>query len=301
MDVEIVRDVLRELRDAPPREIIPSTMGEPLIYRDFDRILDLCCREGPRLNLTTNGTFPGRGARAWAEAIVPRTSDVKISINGARASTQERIMRGSALETALSNAREFIGVRDAHAVAGGNYCGVTFQVTFLEDNIDEMPALVRIAAGMGVDRVKGHHVWTHFPELEPLSLRRDPVAVARFNRVVEETRRAVHEHPRRDGRPVNLVNFFPLPAGAGTDIAPGAECPFLGKEAWINWEGRFDPCCAPDEQRKGLGSFGNVTQGGFLGIWRGQPYRSLCEVYVRHALCRSCNMRRPKDGEGCPV
>jgi MoaA/NifB/PqqE/SkfB family radical SAM enzyme len=61
MDIRVLEQVLEELKDHPPREIIPSTMGEPLLYQDFDRIIELCRLHGIRLNLTTNGTFPRRG------------------------------------------------------------------------------------------------------------------------------------------------------------------------------------------------------------------------------------------------
>ncbi len=44
------------------REMIPSTMGEPLLYDYFEEILDLCREHGVKLNLTTNGTFPRLGA-----------------------------------------------------------------------------------------------------------------------------------------------------------------------------------------------------------------------------------------------
>ena len=82
MDIELIRRVLADSVGTPLREIIPSTMGEPLLYRDFDEIPDLCAWYGVKLNLTTNGTFPRRGARGWAERIVPVTSDVKVSWNG---------------------------------------------------------------------------------------------------------------------------------------------------------------------------------------------------------------------------
>jgi hypothetical protein len=37
-----------------------------------------------------------------------------------------------------------------------------------------------------------------------------------------------------------------------TTIHPQSVCPFLGKEAWVNHSGRFDPCCSPDQQRLSL-------------------------------------------------
>lgn len=107
------------------------------------------------MNLTTNGTFPSYGAREWARRIVPVTSDTKISFNGATAATQEAIMIGSDWKTIIENVRVFVAERDAHASTGGNYCRVTFQTTFLDSNVAELPAMVRLAASLGVDRVKG--------------------------------------------------------------------------------------------------------------------------------------------------
>ena len=116
-------------------------MGEPLLYRHIDEIIDLCSEYGVKLNLTTNGTFPGRGARAWAKRIVPVASDVKISWNGARKETHEAIMLGTQWETVLNNVRTFVKVRDSSALAGGNRCNVTFELTFLETNLGELSDL----------------------------------------------------------------------------------------------------------------------------------------------------------------
>ena len=79
MDINLIRKVLEESKNTPLREIIPSTMGEPLLYRHFEEIIDLCHQYQVKLNLTTNGTFPRLGAVAWAKKIVPIGSDVKIS------------------------------------------------------------------------------------------------------------------------------------------------------------------------------------------------------------------------------
>ncbi len=138
MDIALIRRILEESVGTPLREIIPSTMGEPLVYKHMDEIIDLCYQFDVKLNLTTNGTFPGRGARAWAERIVPVASDVKISWNGARKETHEQIMLGTRWENVLQNVKVFLQVRDAHAAKNGNRCRVTFQLTFLETNVDEL-------------------------------------------------------------------------------------------------------------------------------------------------------------------
>ncbi|MBK1684988.1 glycosyltransferase [Rhodoferax fermentans] len=295
MEMAMIRQVVEETAGRGLREIIPSTMGEPLLFKDFDQIIDLCHEFGIKLNLTTNGTFPGRGVRAWAERLVAVTSDIKISWNGATAATHETIMPGIKWEQALANARTFIAIRDAHAAAGGNRCRVTFQLTFLESNVGELADMVRLAVGLGVDRLKGHHLWAHFSEIEDLSMRRSPESIERWNEAVREAHSVARANPLPNGELIQLDNIFELDAAAVTDLAPSGVCPFLGQEAWISAQGRFDPCCAPDAQRRTLGEFGNLHEQSFTDIWNSEPYRNLTQGYSSKALCVGCNMRRPGD------
>jgi glycosyltransferase involved in cell wall biosynthesis/MoaA/NifB/PqqE/SkfB family radical SAM enzyme len=295
MPIELLRRVVEDSRDTALREIIPSTMGEPLIYAHFDEIIDMCMAHGLLMNLTTNGTFPRRGARGWARRLVPILSDVKISWNGATRATHEAIMPGTRWERVLDNVRTFIAERDAHASAGGHRCRVTFQLTFLETNVGELADIVRLAASLGVDRVKGHHLWAHFEQIQALSMRRSPESLQRWNAAVREARQVVERHPLPGGQRVLLENIHELDEGAVEDIAPGARCPFLGKEAWVSAMGRFDPCCAPDAQRRTLGEFGDLHRLGIQEIWGGEAYRRLRAEYQEHPLCRGCNMRQPAE------
>lgn len=291
MPFEIIERVVTEAAPHGLREIIPSTMGEPLLYHRFEDILALCRRHGIKLNLTTNGSFPKLGAKEWAERIVPVTSDVKISWNGATKRTHESIMLGSRWEEALDNVRTFIAIRDRYAAEGGDRCRVTFQITFLDANVDEIAAIVALAAELGVDRVKGHHLWAHFPEIANQSMRRDHSAIARWNAAV----RAAHKAATAKSRKVQLDNFLLLDEGATEDLIPGGPCPFLGQEAWVDANGRFNPCCAPDAQRRSLGDFGNLHDQTLPDLWNGLRYRHLVATYRTRALCLGCNMRRPAE------
>ena len=293
MGIDLIRRVMEESRGTDLREIIPSTMGEPLVYHHFDEILDLCADYGVMLNLTTNGTFPQRGARAWAERIVPVTSDVKISWNGSTKVTHEKIMLGSKWETVVENVRTFIDFRDAHAAEGGNRCRVTFQLTFMEVNVDELPGIVKLAASLGVDRVKGHHIWVHINQMRHQSMRRSPEAIRRWNAIVDETDEAADRYRLPSGKRVLLENIFRLDEKDAGEIAPDGVCPFLGQEAWVAADGRFNPCCAPDVLRRSLGEFGNVNSTSLYGIWESEAYRNLEANYMENSLCQGCNMRRP--------
>lgn len=293
MPFEIIERIVAEAAPRGLQEIIPSTMGEPLLYGQFGDILDLCRNHNIKLNLTTNGTFPRLGARVWAERIVPVTSDVKISWNGANRTTHEKIMPGSRWDKAVENIQTFIAIRDNHAANGGNRCRVTLQLTFLESNVDELADIVTLAARLGVDRVKGHHLWVHFSEIEEQSMRRSPSAIARWNKAVLATRQAASENLLPDGSEIQLDNIHLLQSDATEDIAPGGACPFLGQEAWVDAEGRFNPCCAPDAVRRSLGDFGSLHDKSMMDIWNGEDYEHLVRTYRNRTLCLNCTMRRP--------
>lgn len=295
MDKGLLEKVVREVAGLGFCEIIPSTMGEPLLYPHFELFLELCNELGLKLNLTTNGTFPGpqkhQSVEHWARRIVPVGSDVKISWNGATSETHRDIMLGADLEEHIEKAERFIAVRDE--LANSNYCSVTMQLTFMRQNLHEIPDMVRLAASMGFDRVKGHQLWAHFPELEAQSLRNDIVYATQWNRVVDECQAFVAEQEKSGGYAPRLDNFFKLDLANLDDIAPGGECPFLNKEIWVDPTGRFNVCCAPDQQRKSLGDFGNLVDRSVEEVINGDHYVHLVRNYRSLDLCKSCNMRRP--------
>ncbi len=295
MPKNMLEKVIREAAAMGIREVIPSTMGEPLLYPHFEVFLDLCQELGLALNLTTNGTFPcsekHQNVEYWANRIVPIGSDVKISWNGSTASTHSEIMQGATLEQHVKNSRRFIAVRDE--LRDDNYCSVTMQLTFMRNNLEEIPEMLDMALEMGFDRIKGHQLWTHFPELEQQSLRNDIRFADRWNQIVSYCRERVERHNQTSERQFRLDNFFELTLDNLGDIAPDGECPFLSREIWIDPTGRFNVCCAPDQQRRTLGDFGNISESDLRTLSTSVSYKQLAANYEQHALCKSCNMRRP--------
>lgn len=293
MDIEIIERVIAECAPHGLREIIPSTMGEPLVYKHMLRIIALCREYGVKMNLTTNGTFPKLGAARWAELIVPVSSDVKISWNGADAESQNAVMVGNQYQKGIEKLRTFIKFRNAHAAGGGNYCSVTLQMTFMEMNLEQVPRVVEFAIAEDIDRVKGHHLWAHFKEIANQDLRRNQDSIARWNTVSKECHRIAEQNLLPSGKRIRLENIYEIDPEHGSDLPPTATCPFLRREAWVNHSGRFDPCCAPDLLRRTLGDFGDVSTNGLLTIWNSPQYANLAENYMQHGVCRKCNMRKP--------
>lgn len=293
---ETVESTVRDLARLGLREVIPSTMGEPLMYPSFDRLLALLRELGLTLNLTTNGSFPRGGVARWAPALLPVLSDMKISLNGVAADVNEAIMSGVDTEQQLASLQAFMAARDRFVLGGGRRSSLTIQATFMERNLAHLPELLRWAIAHGVDRFKGHHLWVTWPQLEGESLRRSPDAARRWNRIARELMAIAATERGPDGRHIRLEHVSELdestPAGPPTDT----ECPFLGREAWLEADGSFQVCCCPSDKRRAFGDFGNVSAAPFARLWASSSYREFVQGWGEHPNCKTCNMRRPRRG-----
>jgi len=292
MDPDIIEEVISSAAGYGLKEIIPSTMGEPLLYPHFDVFIDLAKKYNLKINLTTNGTFPILGVREWDHKILPFASDIKISINGVSKEVNEGIMEGVDHDRIISNIRELITIRDEIRKAGINHTTVSLQVTFMKRNLHELKGLLELAIDLKIDRLKGHHLWITWPELEEESLTKDKQSREEWNKTVKQLNNYAKDR-------ITLVNISELSIdNIDTKLPDDYVCPFAGKEAWIAWDGTFNVCCAPDSLRKQFGHFGNVTEQSFMDLWWSKKYQDFVKVAGKTKICKRCNMRIPPSGGG---
>lgn len=296
MPKEWLEPIFEQAKKIGVTEMIPSTMGEPLIYKHFAHFVELCYKYNIKMNLTTNGTFPRTTEKTvteWAKLIVPITTDVKISWNGATAETSQKVMLKINFEETVANVKEFIRIRDKHFANTGYYCRITFQLTFMQNNMHELADIVKLAAELGVDRVKGHQLWAHFDEIKHLSMKATPESILQWNEYVKQANEAQEKFRKPNGDKVILENIIPLHKNENKEIPESYECPFLEKELWISATGNISPCCAPDEMRKTLGYFGNIESKNIEEVLQSNTYQTLVKNYKKIDLCKTCNMRKP--------
>jgi MoaA/NifB/PqqE/SkfB family radical SAM enzyme len=274
-----------------PREVVPSTRGEPLLWPGLPELAEACGSRGIRLNVTTNGSFPGRGAESWARILCPVGSDVKVSWGAPSPSLDQELLGGRDPARALADLRTLVRVRDEIASGGGNRCGVSLQVSAREENVSGLPGLVRLAAAEGLDRVKVNHLQLHFPSLRPSSLRRSPEGALRWNAAVRACREVAREAPRAGGGQVELQGLVELPVD-GTP-PPRGECPFAGREAWVEVDGTYLPCPSPLAREGRLGHLGSLREGPLAQAWNAPAWRAVGDGWRKLAPCQDCPFRSP--------
>ena len=287
-----IEKIFAEAKELGVQEIIPSTMGEPLLYRHIDDFFILAKKYGIKINLTTNGTFPKKTLEEWAELIIPVTSDTKISLNGATKQTAEKIMTGLNFEKQIENIKNFVAYRNQYYRQSGFYSRITLQLTFMQNNMHELPEIIKLAAGLDIDRIKGHHLWTHFDEIKQLSFKNDEKSMQKWNNLVDMAYEAVEKYRKPNGQKILLEQIGYLKLQETQEVPYEYDCPFLEKELWISATGKISPCCAPDEQRDSLGDFGTYPATSLKDVLASKMYNDLVKNYKEHPLCKVCVMRK---------
>lgn len=281
MDFAVIEKAVNLLAPHGLKEIIPSTMGEPLLYSHFEELVDLCRKNNIRMNLTTNGTFP-KGVEFWAPKLLEVISDVKFSINGINPEINESIMCGIDTGKQLRNIKRYLDLRKEL----GKNSTVTLQCTFMKSNLYELKNIILWGIEHGVDRIKGHHLWKTADSLESEMLRTKENAPL-WNTVCEECRQTA------EGK-IKLENFTPVDLNEPALDSSDTICQFLGKELWIEYDGSYQICCCPDEVRREFGDFGNVAELSPLEMWSGRKYRDFIANWGESENCKKCNMRRKR-------
>ncbi|MBO7571595.1 MAG: glycosyltransferase [Bacteroidales bacterium] len=281
MDFSVIEKAVSLLAPHGLKEIIPSTMGEPLLYSHFEELLALCKRHNIKMNLTTNGTFP-KGVELWAEKLLEVISDVKFSINGISSEINEKIMCGIDTRKQLQNIKYYLNLRDRL----NKTSTVTLQCTFMKSNLYELKNIILWAIENGVDRVKGHHLWKTSDSLDDEMLRTIENAPL-WNAVCDEC------HEIAKGK-IKLENFTPINLNEPQLDDSNTFCQFLGNELWIEYDGSYQICCCPSEVRKEFGDFGNIKDISPLEMWNGAQYRTFIENWGDSENCKKCNMRRAR-------
>ena len=237
MPVEVV---LRSIEKyAGVREVIPSTMGEPLLYSHFEELLELCRSRGIPLNLTTNGSFPKKwGSDEGMKRLLLACSDIKVSTLSYETGGLPEDEWKANVEKLLDVRRLLLEGDSSQAVAA-----VSLQVTLHRENADSASELLRWAERVGISRIKWNPV-----VLLGCASRELRERFALPEGAVERLRGVLHsDEVRCEGS-----LYFEVRGGScavsGKDCdGKSPECPFAD-EVWVWPDGHEDHCPEPERR-----------------------------------------------------
>ena len=223
MPIEVARRAVEKYSDV--RELIPSTMGEPLLYSYFNELLDICREFGIPMNLTTNGSFPGKwGSDEGMERLVAACSDIKVS----------------SLAYEMGGLEKLAWHRNLEKLLGHRAASISLQVTLHRENFERAEQLLQWAEQVGINRIKWNPVI--FLDCASQELRN---RFALPDGVEERLRAVLHsESVCCEGS-----LFFEKEGGScavtGKDCTGySSDCPFAD-EVWVWPDGHEDHCPNP--------------------------------------------------------
>ena len=236
------------------REVIPSTMGEPLLYSHFEDLLSLCRSMELPLNLTTNGTFPRKWGREAGMAELLRVcSDIKVSylaseqFDGWKANVEKLLnVRKSLMVDAAQNGNAMRVGNVANSMLNArvlDIATVSLQVTLHKKNVDDVAEIVAWASAIGIERIK----WN------PVVLLKNVPRELREMYALDDKLLEILRNELQTGAlsAANVNHEGSLFFNNGADIcAVGGKCescPFAD-EVWIWPDGHEDHCPNPERR-----------------------------------------------------
>ncbi|MCR5124281.1 MAG: radical SAM protein [Treponema sp.] len=254
-------------------EVHPTNIGEPLISPWFDYLAEKAFEYGVLLDITSNGTLL---TEEKIKKILPSLLDIKISFDGAKKETFEKIRKGADFDKVVQNIKNFVRLRNASK----SHATITLQMTLFNFNYTELPDVIRLAKDLGVDKVKAYHVFSYSSEIDNFSLmnnlsdfekvRAESIELAKNIRMNVSINESLSE---------NQVEAEPKLVHQKCRL-PWAEC-------FIDFDGEVYPCHTHNHK-----SYGNIFESDSESVWS-SPYaielrNALVTGKTENTICFNC-------------
>lgn len=130
-----------------------SGISEPMLAASFRDVCSYIHAAGKSCGFLTNGTLLNDDNCNFLASL--DKFSVGISFDGATPETFERIRYGASFQRVVDNIRN---LTKAFGHKNRSSCFVGFNFCSMSSNIDELTAVVELAASLGVDNVHAHHL-----------------------------------------------------------------------------------------------------------------------------------------------
>lgn len=278
------------------RRAVLHGIGEPLLNRELPRMIALLKARQVEVLFNSNGTLL---TPAWQEALVASGLDqFRCSIDGAEAATYAAI-RGADLLHKITEGLE--GLAATKRRLGAQHPQVSIWCVATQENLAELPDLVRLAARLGVPEVYVQRL-TYFAQ-EPgtqYGMARQELAIFghdddRQEQIIAqcETLSAALGVQFRASGARNPRGS--LQAARLADDAPWRACLRPWTTAYVTANGNCLPCCISPFATHDYESLilGNLFERSFADLWNDYLYQQF-RVNLRsthpHKACANCGV-----------
>jgi radical SAM protein with 4Fe4S-binding SPASM domain len=264
-------------------------LGEPLLHPRFFDMVRFAAERDIRVSTNTNMTVL-TDARA-AECVRSGLHTMHVSLDGASSAVYEWVRARARFDKVLRNLRRLM---KAKAAAHGSSPHVRLVAVLMRQNLEELPALVRLASEEGAESLSVQQLCHDFGEtslperyrpmrqfIDSHSLRKDDRA--RIEEIFVET--------RAEARRLNIDVRLPSldVRKHGPDVPGRSRCDWPWRGSYVSYDGKAMPCCmvsTPDRIH-----FGDMARDGVAAIWNNDAYNEFRERLSSASppdVCQSC-------------
>lgn len=236
MPFHIIKSAISRYKESL-KEIIPSTMGEPLLYSHFSSLQKLCIEEKILINLTTNGSFPYHQSSLARTLLLQSCSDIKISLMAFSEGVFSKLMPGLSLSEWKQNVSSLSSLRKNMLKESSRISTLSLQVTLNKFNIDSVKEIIEYAASQEIARIK----WN-----VPVFLSSAPANFKEEYGLPSGVLNELKENIRNLSSEYSLQSAGSLFFNSSADLK-SKTCPFQG-ELWVYPDGSESHCPNPERR-----------------------------------------------------
>jgi len=285
---DMTLDEFRGLVDQVPllRRVVLHGVGEPLLNRDLPAMIAYLNRRAasPHILFNSNAILL---TRQWQEALLEAGLDeYRISTDAAHAELYARIRGVDAFDCMVANVASF-AQRIAEAGSGPQ---LSLWCTAIQENLRDLPDLVRLAHRLGVGEVYVHRMVYHGG-----GLAKEEQSIFRAMHAAEEALLAEAERLAEELGILFKASGATTPRGSlmssDGDPRPWAQCRRPISLMYISANGNVLPCCLSPFTTRDYGGLilGNAFQTPLDGIWNGELYHLFRAALQTDTPWESCN------------
>jgi radical SAM protein with 4Fe4S-binding SPASM domain len=245
-------------------------IGEALMNPAFFEIVKFL--KARNLYVTLNDNFTLVTEQTAYRLVELGVDQIFLSLDGATKDTYEQLRRGSNFERVIMNTRRLIEIKQK---LGQKLPEVKINTVVCLTNYHELPALVELAANMGVGMIQFVNVIT-FENTTDLSTQS-------LQAKVQQTFQDAVQRGRELGVLVKIELFDQLPV---------QQCDFPWTRNFVTHDGYVHPCCYTtqngDRQAQNQRSLGNLLTHSFNNIWQNHDYSTFRQKMASGILPYQC-------------
>ncbi|HLH60534.1 MAG TPA: radical SAM protein [Ktedonobacteraceae bacterium] len=271
------------------RELHLQGLGEPMMHPRFFDMVTYAVAKGIRVSTNSNLTLLN-GRRAEL-CVTSGLNCLHVSLDGATPETYERIRARAHYDRVTANLERLLVARKR---LGSDHPRIHLVMVIMQQNLHELPQIVRLAHGWSVEEMFVQHLCHDFGETSLPSHYRPMREFVQAQTLLEEDpERVAYYFGEARAVAQELGVKLRLPRTQPRQYAPGTpgrvRCSWPWQGAYISYQGYAMPCCmvsTPDRI-----NFGNMAEQGVEKTWNSPDFQAFRDQLASDEppeICRSC-------------